>query len=149
MSIPDEAMKDYFLLASDLTLQQIDETLAGSPRDAKGCLARTLVRLYHGEEEAEAAEESFKKIFSQGEIPEQIDEYTVPSADLEEGKIWIVKLIVDAGLVDKNNEARRNIEGGGVRIDDVRMEDPRGVVEIRDGMVLQVGKRKFRRIRSG
>jgi len=149
MSIPDEAMKDYFLLASDLTIQQIDETLAGSPRDAKGFLARTLVRLYHGEEQAEAAEEGFKKIFSQGEIPEQIEEYTVPSADLEEGKIWIVKLIVDAGLVDKNNEARRNIEGGGVRIDDVRMEDPRGVVEIRDGMVLQVGKRKFRRIRSG
>ncbi|MEE2882765.1 MAG: tyrosine--tRNA ligase [Planctomycetota bacterium] len=147
MSIPDEAMKDYFLLASDLTISQIDETLAGPPRDAKGCLARALVRLYHGEDEAQSAEENFKKIFSQGEIPEQMDEYIVPPTDLEDGKMWIVKLVVDAGLVEKNNEARRNIEGGGVRIDEVRVEDSRGLVEIRDGMVLQVGKRKFRRIR--
>ncbi|MAW78508.1 MAG: tyrosine--tRNA ligase [Planctomycetes bacterium] len=147
MSIPDEAMRDYFLLASDLTIPQIDETLAGPPRDAKGCLARALVRLYHGEDEAQSAEENFKKIFSQGEIPEQMDEYIVPPTDLEDGKMWIVKLVVDAGLVEKNNEARRNIEGGGVRIDEVRVEDSRGLVEIRDGMVLQVGKRKFRRIR--
>lgn len=148
MSIPDEAMRDYFLLASDLSIQQIDEVLADSPREAKGFLARTLVRLYHGDEEAQAAEENFKKIFSQGQKPDQIDEYTVPAGDLEDGKIWIVKLVVDSGLVEKNNEARRNIEGGGVRIDDVRVEDPRGLVEIQDGMVLQVGKRKFRRIRS-
>ena len=149
MSIPDEAMKDYFLLASDLTIPQIEQVLEGSPRDAKGLLARTLVRLYHGEDESLAAEENFKKVFSQGEIPEQMDEYIVPSADLEDSKIWIVKLVVDAGLVEKNNDARRNIEGGGVRIDGVRVEDPRGRIEIRDGMVLQVGKRKFRRIRSG
>ena len=149
MSIPDEAMRDYFLLATDLTIPQIDQILEGSPRDAKGLLARTLVRLYHGEEESQAAEENFKKVFSQGEIPEQMDEYIVPAADLEDGKIWIVKLIVDAGMVEKNNEARRNIEGGGGRFDEVRLDDPQGLVEIRDGMVLQVGKRKFRRIRCG
>jgi len=78
-----------------------------------------------------------------------MDEYIVPAADLEDGKIWIVKLIVDAGMAEKNNEARRNIEGGGVRIDEVRLDDPQGLVEVRDGMVLQVGKRKFRRIRCG
>ena len=71
------------------------------------------------------------------------------NVDLDDGKIWIVKLIVDAGMAEKNNEARRNIEGGGVRIDEVRLDDPQGLVEVRDGMVLQVGKRKFRRIRCG
>jgi tyrosyl-tRNA synthetase len=149
MSVPDEAMKDYFLLASDLNISQIDEALSGSPREAKGLLARTLVRLYHGEDDAQAAEENFKKVFSQGEMPEEMDEYIVSADDLEDGKLWIVKLVVDAGLVNKNNEARRNIEGGGVRIDEVRVEDPRGLVEVRDGMVLQVGKRKFRKIRLG
>ncbi|MGE4618200.1 MAG: tyrosine--tRNA ligase [Planctomycetota bacterium] len=149
MSVPDEAMKDYFLLASDLKISQIDEVLSGSPREAKGLLARTLVRLYHDEDAAQAAEDNFKKVFSQGEMPDQMDEYSVPAEDLEDGKMWIVKLVVDAGLVAKNNEARRNIEGGGVRIDEIRVEDPRGLVEVRDGMVLQVGKRKFRKIRLG
>ena len=58
-------------------------------------------------------------------------------------------MIVDAGLAQKNNEARRNIEGGGVRIDEQRLEDHESQVEVREGMVLQVGKRKFRRIRIG
>jgi len=60
-----------------------------------------------------------------------------------------VKLIVDSGLAVKNNEARRNIEGGGVRIDEQRLEDHGSQIEVRDGMVIQVGKRKFRRIRVG
>ncbi len=149
MSLPDAQMGDYFTLASDLSLVEIEEILAGSPREAKGNLARTLVRLYHDEEKALAAEANFLRVFSQREMPEVIEEYTVAPTDLEDGKIWIVKLIVDAGLAQKNNEARRNIEGGGVRIDEQRLEDHESQVEVREGMVLQVGKRKFRRIRIG
>ncbi|MGE4613703.1 MAG: tyrosine--tRNA ligase [Planctomycetota bacterium] len=149
MSLPDTQMGDYFTLASDLSLVEIEEILAGSPREAKGTLARTLVRLYHDEEKALAAEAHFLRVFSQREMPEVIEEYTVAATDLEDGKIWIVKLIVDAGLAQKNNEARRNIEGGGVRIDEQRLEDHESQVEVREGMVLQVGKRKFRRIRIG
>lgn len=149
MSLPDAQMEEYFTLASDLSLGEIEENLSGSPREAKGNLARTLVRLYHDEEQALAAEAHFLRVFSQREMPEVIEEYTVAATDLDDGKIWIVKLIVDAGLAQKNNEARRNIEGGGVRIDEQRMEDHESQVEVREGMVLQVGKRKFRRIRIG
>ncbi len=149
MSLPDAQMGDYFTLASDQSLGEIEEILAGSPREAKGILARTLVRLYHDEEQALAAEAHFLRVFSQREMPEVIEEYTVAATDLEDGKIWIVKLIVDAGLAQKNNEARRNIEAGGVRIDEQRLEDHESQVEVREGMVLQVGKRKFRRIRLG
>ncbi|MEE2856468.1 MAG: tyrosine--tRNA ligase [Planctomycetota bacterium] len=149
MSLPDAQMEEYFTLASDLSLGEIEENLSGSPREAKGNLARTLVRLYHDEEQALAAEAHFLRVFSQREMPEVIEEYTVAATDLDDGKIWLVKLIVDAGLAQKNNEARRNIEGGGVRIDEQRMEDHESQVEVREGMVLQVGKRKFRRIRIG
>lgn len=149
MSLPDAQMGEYFTLATDLSLGEIEENLSGSPREAKGNLARTLVRLYHDEEQALAAEAHFLRVFSQREMPEVIEEYTVAATDLDDGKIWIVKLIVDAGLAQKNNEARRNIEGGGVRIDEQRLEDHESQVEVREGMVLQVGKRKFRRIRIG
>ncbi|MDE0957994.1 MAG: tyrosine--tRNA ligase [Planctomycetota bacterium] len=149
MSVPDEQMREYFTLASDLSLSEIDQVLAASPREAKGILARTLVRLYHDEEQSLAAEAHFLRVFSQKAMPEVIEEYTVSPADLEDGKIWVVKLIVDSGLALKNNEARRNIEGGGVRIDEQRLEDHGSQIEVRDGMVIQVGKRKFRRIRVG
>ncbi len=149
MSIPDEQMRDYFTLATDLSLNEIEEALAASPREAKGMLASTLVRLYHGESQAKEAEAHFIRVFSQREMPEVIEEYQVSPADLEDGKIWIVKLIVDSGLAARNNEARRNIEGGGVRIDEEKLQDHGSHVQIRDGMVLQVGKRKFRRIRLG
>ncbi|NCF55816.1 MAG: tyrosine--tRNA ligase [Planctomycetia bacterium] len=149
MSIPDEAMRDYFTLGTDLSLSEIEDRLASSPRECKGFLAKTMVRLYHGETAAEAAEQNFVNIFAKGGLPDDIEEFSVGGDLIEDGKVWIVKLVVEAGMAPSNNEARRNVQAGGVRIDDVKVPDADDKIEIKDGMILRVGKRKFRKIRLG
>ena len=149
MSIPDEAMSDYFTLATDLSLNEIEEKLALGPRECKGFLARTLVRLYHDEAAAEAAEQHFVQVFSKGGVPDDIEEFQVPGELFEDDRVWIIKLVVEAGLSTSNNEARRNVQAGGVRLDDVKVDDADARVELSDGMILRVGKRKFRKLRIG
>jgi tyrosyl-tRNA synthetase len=149
MSIPDAAMRDYFLLVTDLSLEEVEVELARGPRDAKASLARTLVRMYHSEEAAAGAESHFDRVFRDRREPEEMEEIQFDSARLEEGRMWIVELVVLAGLAGKNNEARRKIEGGGVSLDGERVEDPRAQVEVKDGQVLRVGKKGFRRLRVG
>ena len=63
-----------------------------------------------------------------------------------DGEIWIVKLVVEAGMASSNNEARRTVQAGGVKIDDVRVDDADAKVKVSDGMILRVGKRKFRKL---
>ena len=149
MSVPDAAMRDYFVLVTDFGLDEIEAELAKGPRAAKASLARRLVKMYHGEEAAAGAEAHFDRVFKNREEPEEIDELVVPGADLEDGKIWIVDLVVRAGLAQKNNEARRKVEGGGVKIDGEKIEDPSAKVALVDGQVLRVGKKGFRRLKIG
>ena len=147
MSVPDAAMRDYYVLVTNFSLEEIDGQLAKGPRDAKASLARRLVEMYHGAEAAERAEAHFDRVFKNREEPEEMDEVSLAAGDLEEGTIWIVDLVVRAGLAQKNNEARRKVEGGGVKIDGEKVEDPKARVVVADGQVLRVGKKGFRRIR--
>ncbi|MAJ28967.1 tyrosine--tRNA ligase [bacterium TMED181] len=146
MSIPDEAMRDYYTLGTDLSLSEIEEKLALNPRECKGFLARTLVRLYHDEEAAVGAEQHFIQVFSKGGVPDEIESFEVSGELLDDGEIWIVKLVVEAGMASSNNEARRTVQAGGVKIDDVRVDDADAKVKVSDGMILRVGKRKFRKL---
>ncbi|WP_373229972.1 tyrosine--tRNA ligase [Cohnella sp.] len=149
MSVPDELMLKYYDLATDLTnddLKALREGLAdGSvhPRDAKMNLARTFVRMYHGEEAAAAAENYFVTVFQQRAIPEDIEEVTVPAEELIEGKIRTTRLLIWLGLQPSVSEARRSILGGAVRLNEEKLTDIMGDIEPKDGDVLQVGKRKF------
>ncbi len=147
MSIPDTAMRDYFILVTDLSLEKIEGELALGPRDAKAALARHLVAMYHGDAAARAAEQHFDRVFRDRGEPEEMIDVRIAAGDLEAGRIWIVDLVVRAGLATKNNEARRKIEGGGVTVGGDRVDDPRAQVEITDGQVLRVGKQGFRKIR--
>jgi tyrosyl-tRNA synthetase len=148
MSIPDELMVKYFELVTDLPVEQIEEIRAGlangtvHPRDAKMRLAREIVSRYHGKEAAEAAEEHFKTVFQQGAIPED-----VPEIRLEPGTYWIVKLLTDAKLCPSNGEARRMIQQGGVKINSEKVDNLDEQIQLEDGMIIQVGKRKFAKIR--
>ena len=147
MSIPDAAMRDYYTLTTDCSISQIEEALALGPREAKAALARRITGMYHGEKGAEEGEAHFERVFRNREEPEDIDEVLIPSSDLEDGSLWIVDLVVRAGLAQKNNEARRKVEGGGVKVEGKKIEDPKAQVEICDGQVLRVGKKGFRRVR--
>jgi tyrosyl-tRNA synthetase len=153
MSIPDELIVKYYELATDVSLEELERLKQGlkdgiiHPRDAKMRLAYTLVRMYHGEEAAEEAQRHFTTVFQKRELPEDMPEVEISAGELEEGRMWIVALLSKLGLVVSNGEGRRMIQQGGVRINQVKMTDPHQNVEVKDGMVVQVGRRKFARVK--
>lgn len=152
MSIPDELMQTYYELATDLPLAEIQKLMenleAGQahPRDVKRKLARQIVTLYHGWQAALDAEEEFDRVFRQGQLPEDIPSFRLEAEDCQEGRVWIVRLLVRTGLVQSNGEARRLIKSGAVRIDHVRQTDPDSEIKPQAGMVVQIGKRRFARL---
>jgi tyrosyl-tRNA synthetase len=147
MSIPDAAMRDYFVLATDVPLDRVDELLAGHPMMAKKSLAREIVRIYHGEAASEAAQAEFERVFSGGELPEEMPEVRIPRTELkEDGRLWIGKLITLAGLATGTREAKRLVEQGGVTLNGTKITDPNADVPVEPGAVLRVGRRKFARL---
>ncbi len=149
MSLADELMLTYFELVTNLDKTKIDNIKVGlennslHPKQVKSFLAMQIVSQYHGQDAAKKAQEEFEHVFKAGGLPEDIPEFTVPEA-----KVWIVKLLVDCGLVSSNSEARRMIEQGGVKLDNEKITALDFEVPIVDGLVLQVGKRKFAKVRK-
>ncbi len=150
MSIPDELIYDYFLLTTDLSPTEIENIKKQlndpnvNPRDLKRRLAWELVRMYHGVEEANKAQEEFDKIFVRKEIPEELEEFEIEQGD---GKIRIVELLVQTGLANSKSEAKRLIQLGGVSIDGVKINDIDATVGLDKSFVIKVGKRKFLKIK--
>ncbi|CAM2822507.1 tyrosine--tRNA ligase [Paenibacillus sediminis] len=152
MSVPDELMLKYYELATDLTNEQLAELRQGlengsiHPRDAKMKLAYTFVRMYHGVEAAEAAQQHFVTVFQQRALPDDIEQFTVPAAELEDGKIRLVKLLTLIGFAASNGEARRSIQQGAVKINEEKCVDVNADVTPQNGDIVQVGKRKFAKL---
>jgi len=150
MSIPDELMLRYYELVTDISneeLEKLREDLAAGrvhPRDAKMRLAHTLVRLYHGEQQADAAQAEFIKVFQQRELPSDMPEFIYPP---NTEPLWLPKLLVALGLAASNSEARRAVQQGAVKINGEKVTNPDMDVVLADQMVLQVGKRKFAKIK--
>jgi tyrosyl-tRNA synthetase len=154
MSIPDELMPSYFELVTDLPLAEVREIVAGletgdlHPRDAKMRLAHTLVRMYHGPEEADRAQDEFVVVFRRGELPGDILPIALARSELSpEGTMWIARLLVQLGLASSTSEARRLVLQGGVRVDENRVTDPAADVAVKDEMVVRVGKRRVAKVR--
>ena len=151
MSIPDELMVKYYRLASTESVSAIDEIEAGlandelHPNKVKRALARNIVAAYYDEEQAHAAEEQFDLVFKKHDVPDDIAEYTPDLTPNEEGLVYLAKIIHDAGLAQSVGEARRLIDGGGVKLNGDAVAPKTYNVEpekLKD-CVLQVGKRKF------
>jgi tyrosyl-tRNA synthetase len=140
MRVPDDAMPVYYDLLLD---DPLDESLP--PRDAKRAMARALTARYHGEEAARGAEERFDTLHVRRELPDEIEEFAF-SAD--NGEVHIPALLAEAfGL--SRSEGRRLVAQGGVKLDGTELDESRLDVpaEELDGVVLQVGKRRFKRLR--
>lgn len=153
MSVPDELMYKYYELATDLSNEELAELKTGlsegtiHPRDAKMRLAKTFVRMYHGEKAADEAEQRFVTVFQQRSLPDEIAEVELKASELEDGQIRVIKLLVDLGLQASNGEAKRSIQGGAVRINEQKVEDPGASIAIASGDIIQVGKRKFAKVK--
>ena len=148
MSIPDELMMRYFMLVTDMSIEDqedMEERLENGtlhPRDAKMQLARTIVRLYHGEQAAQEAEDEFKRVFQQHALPTDIPEYAM---DKPSEAIFVPQFCTDAGLTASNGEARRSIKAGAFKVNGEKYGEENLVLG--DGMIVQVGKRKFIKIK--
>jgi len=146
LSIPDELIYTYFLLTTDISLDKLGEIKKSltdkntNPRDIKRELARTLVRMYHDEKTATAAEEEFDRVFVKKDIPDDIQEVIL---EMNNGGFGIVDLMLDTSLVSSKSEARRLIQQGGVKIDNEKVTDSNDRVTKDQAFILQVGKRKF------
>lgn len=148
MSISDVLMWRYFELLSFRRLPDIEalklETENGrNPRDAKVMLAQEIVDRFHGPGAGQRALETFEARFRDGAMPEDM-----PEVNVAEAPIGILKLLRQAGLVSSGSEAQRNLEQNGVRVDGERVSDK--ALSLGAGTyVLQVGKRKFARVKVG
>ena len=148
MSIPDELMMRYFMLVTDMSIEEQEdmtkrlESGVLHPRDAKMQLARTIVRLYHGEEAALEAEEEFKRVLQQRAMPTDVPEYAM---DAPTEPIFVPQFCTDAGLTASNGEARRSIKAGAFKVNGEKYTEEN--LKLEDGMIVQVGKRKFVKIK--
>jgi tyrosyl-tRNA synthetase len=144
MSISDELMWRYYELLSFRSSNEIaqlkrDVAEGANPRDIKISLAQELVARFHGQDAARAALEDFLARFQRGAIPDDMPELSLPAGP-------VAQVFKHAGLVARTSEALRLIDGGGVRIDGVKIEDRALQLQAGSTIVLQVGKRKFARI---
>lgn len=147
MSIKDELIIRYFKLVTDLSNEDINimeqEMKAGkNPRDLKIKLAKTIITQYYDIEEADKAEAEFINIFSKNQIPEDIDEIELIAEN--EGEYWVPKLLHILGLVNSTSDGKRMLEQGGIKVDGNKIGEMN--IKVENGMVIQVGKRKFAKI---
>ncbi len=153
MSIPDTLMLKYYELLTDLKLEELEavrkqlEEGTTNPRDLKARLARQLVRQYHTSEKADQAQEEFDRIFKNSGLPDDMPEFLISAADLKDGKIWLIKLLSMTKLVTSNGEAQRMIQQGAVQVNQVKYNDKNSDILIENNMIIQVGKRKFVRLK--
>ena len=151
MSIPDELMVKYYRLASTASVDEIDRIEAGlaadelHPNKVKRALARNIVAAYYDVAAAQAAEEQFDLVFKNHDVPDDIPEFAADLTPNDEGKVYLAKLLHDAGMAQSAGEARRLIDGGGVKVNGEQVAareynlDP----ALLAGATIQVGKRKF------
>ena len=148
MSIPDNLIIPYLNLLTNipsLLVKQHKRKLRlkkVNPMDLKEKLALEIVKMYHSEQAAKKASKEFTRIFREKKLPAKIPEFKI-----REKKLNILNLLVKIKLASSKSEAKRLMLQKGVKIDGVLKEDWREIIKIKKGQVVQIGKRKFVKLR--
>jgi tyrosyl-tRNA synthetase len=137
MSIPDSLMEKYYLFLTDHRKEEIEKI---PPREAKARLAREITSFFYGWEKAKEVEEEFNRIFREKKYPQEMELISL------EKSIGIVEFLVKFGLVESKKSARRLLSQGAVKINKEKIFDPSYKLEPVSTYVVQVGKRKYRKI---
>ncbi len=144
MSIPDEIMRRYFELCTDLDLMEVDRRLSQDhPRDTKRSLAKEIVTIYHGPEAALACDEEFIRVFSNKGLPDDIPIFQIPRSELQDGALFVVKLLTFTNLAPSNKEARRRVEQGAVSLEGEKIHEIQNI-PLKGGEILKVGRHHAR-----
>lgn len=146
MSLPDSMIGTYFNLCTDEPPKQIKKHLLDikkgkNPRDVKALLAEKIVEIYHGKKPAEKAKEEFFNVFSKKELPKDI-----PMVEIS-GTFDLPLFLIELRAASSNSEARRLIEQGAVKVDGAKLTDFKSEIATHSGMIVQVGKKKFFKIK--
>lgn len=146
MSIPDALIIRYFELLTRVSLQELQDLQQAmssgelNPRDAKMRLAREIISMYHSEQEARQAQDKFELVFSRRDIPDD-----VPEIQAAAGEVWLPKFMSDHKLLKSTSEGKRMLEQGAIKVNGEKYVDEN--LQLQNGMVIQVGKRKFGKVR--
>jgi tyrosyl-tRNA synthetase len=151
MSIPDDLLREWFVLLTDRPTAEIDalvEPATTHPMVAKKTLARDIVTAYHGADAATAAQANWEQQFSRKEDPDNIAEVSIPVAETTNG-MGLLRLLVAVGFCKSNNEARQKVTEGAVSIgpERTKLTDPKTNVTVEDGMIVRLGSKKIVRVR--
>ena len=149
MSISDTLMWRWFELLSFISEKEIkklkkDVEGGKNPRDVKFLLAEELVDRFHSEGEGNKCKEAFLQRFQKGQMPDDIASL---SLKIESKSIPLVNLLKDSEMTSSTSEAMRLIKQGGVKIDSVKVDDPKLEIQKGSEAIYQVGKRKFLKIK--
>lgn len=151
MSIPDELIIKYYDLVTDIHPDDIEEITKQldsgkiNPRDIKMKLSKEIVKLYHGKVAAGESEEYFKTVFQNKDIPSDIKEIEIIKNSSINDQNILFKVISDMNFAKSNKEIRRLLEQGAVRINGQKISND-NVLDLKDGDVIQCGKRNFVKI---
>ncbi len=156
MSLADELMPDYFRLTTALEPAEVDAVMAElesgalHPAQAKRRLAAEVTSLYWGSEAARGAEQAFDRVHVEKEPPEEVPEVHIDPTEFEDGSIWLPRLLVLVDLASSTSEGKRLISQGGIKLGNGVVEDAEMELsaEELEGLIIQKGKRHFRRIRT-
>ncbi len=144
MSLKDELIEDYLKLCTRLPLTEIEQMKKEmtNPRDLKTALAKEIVKMYHGEKAAAKAGEEFNKVFQKKGLPSRMPQWQAVKEEYP-----ILDLLFESGLTPSKAEAKRMVAGKAVEINGQLKTDWQERIKIENDMVIQVGKRKFVRVK--
>lgn len=146
MSIPDSALPEYLTLATDFSASELENMLEAlerddvNPRDIKDMMAARIVAMFHDEAAAEEARQEFSRVHREGSLPSDLKDVEVKYP------ATAVQLLREVGFASSNNEARRLVQQGGVRIDGDRVTKSDEEIHFDQPVVLQAGRRRFARL---
>lgn len=149
MSISDELMENYYTMITEVSnekINQIKEEIANGtlhPMEAKKQLGAEVVKIYHGEDAAIEARNWFENVFSKRNL-----DVDLPEVEVAYGEIGVIDLLVkETEMVKTTSEARRLIEQGGFKINDVAIKDVKATVNVESGIIVRAGKKKIVKIK--
>jgi tyrosyl-tRNA synthetase len=145
MSISDDMMANYFTLLTDLPAEKIAELTDSQkthPKEAKVLLAKMIISQFYDAAAADSAAEQFEKVFAQKQLPDEMPEFKLTAEPVS-----VKQLLINCKLVESGGDAKRMCAQSAVTIDGQKVTDPNAQITPANGMTIQVGKRKFAKIK--
>ena len=128
-------------------IEEMEKSMEGAQFNAaKELLAYELTKLVHGEEEAEKAKAAAKALFGGSGDSENMPVAEISAADLTDGAMGILNILVKAELAPSISEARRLVQQGGITVDDVKVSDPKAMITLDKDIIVRKGKKAFKKV---